>query len=113
MAELCSSFIAGAVAVVLLSSNSSLKEGQSTVLTCVGFGEPDVELSWSFNGTPVVNTSLTTVIDGSNVHREVLYRQSFLQLCAPATSDTDYTCIANNGHANATAVTQVRVTRKL
>ena len=49
----------------MLSKDLSLNSGETALLSCVGFGEPDVEISWSFNGAPVANTSLTPILDHS------------------------------------------------
>jgi hypothetical protein len=98
----------------LISSDLALREGESTLLTCMGFGDPDVELSWMFNGTRLANTSLTAIHEGETTQRGRLYRQSFLQLCGLVMSDGGaYTCIADNGHDTDSAATLVTVTRKL
>lgn len=72
----------------------------------MGFGEPDVALSWSFNGAPVVESSLAAVYQQNTVRGGRVFRQSFLQLCSLTVSTAGtYTCIASNQRmiTNATA----------
>jgi hypothetical protein len=77
----------------------------------VGFGEPDVEISWSFNGAPVANTSLVTIYEEDVVQGERLFKQSFLQICSLVESDAGgYTCVVSDGFTSANATTQLTVT---
>ena len=96
-----------------ISNDTSAKEGETTLLACVGFGEPDVDISWSFNGAPVVNTSLVTIYEEEVVQGRRNFKQSFLQMCSLALSDAgDYTCIISNSVTMDNATTQLTVTSK-
>ena len=94
----------------MISNNILLSVGASTVLVCVGFGEPSVETSWIFNGAPVVNTPLTTVNEMDFIRGGRVRKLSFLQICSVSASDDgNYICIANNGQATRNATTQLMV----
>ena len=97
--------------VVVISNDTTLRTGDTAVLACMGFGEPDVEISWSFNGATVVNTSLITIYQENVVQGERLFKQSILQICNLSESDAGgYTCIASDGFTTANTTTQLTVT---
>ena len=98
--------------VVVISNDTTLRTGDTALLACVGFGEPEVEISWSFNGAPVVNTSLITISEEDVVQGRRNFKQSFLHICNLAESDAGgYTCIASDGFTTDNATTQLTVTR--
>ena len=95
----------------MIANNLSLNTGETALLSCVGFGEPEVEISWSFNGAHIANTSLTPIFEENIVQGTKLYKQSFLQLCSVARSNAgDYTCVTNSGHTTSNATTHLTVT---
>ena len=95
----------------MISNDTALRTGDTALLACVGFGEPEVEISWSFNGAPVVNTSLITIYEEDVVQGERIFKQSLLQICSLAESDAGgYTCTATIGQATDNAVIQLTVT---
>ena len=95
----------------MISNDTALRTGKTALLVCVGFGEPDVEISWSFNGAPVVNTSLVTIYEEDDVQGERIFKQSFLQICSLVQADAGgYTCIASDGFTTDNATTQLTVT---
>ena len=95
----------------MLSRDLSLNSGETALLSCVGFfGEPDVEVNWSFNGAPVANTSLTPIFEENIIQGSRPYKESFLQLCSVTTSSAgSYTCGASNGQTTSNAITQLSV----
>ena len=97
--------------VEVISNDTALRTGDTALLACVGFGEPEVEISWSFNGAPVVNTSLITIYEEDFVQGERIFKQSLLQICSLAESDAGgYTCIVGDGFTSDNATTQLTVT---
>ena len=95
----------------MISKDLSLNTGETALLSCVGFGEPEVEITWSFNGARVANTSLTPIFEENIVQGTKLYKQSFLQLCSVAMSNAgDYTCVTSSGHTTSNATTHLTVT---
>jgi len=79
------------------------------LLSCVGYGQPDVLISWSFNGRTLVNSSLVTIYEDKFVQGAGIFNQSTLQLCSVGMSDAGaYTCTVSNGHIQTTS--DVRLT---
>lgn len=99
------------MAVVVISNNTDLDAGESTFLTCVGYGDPGVDISWLFNGFPIINTSLVATYEDNFIIGGRLHQRSFLQLCSPTVlANGEYTCVADNGVISANASTQLIVT---
>lgn len=78
------------------------------MLTCVGVGETDVKISWSFEGEPVVNSSQVVVYEEDSTPEG---RRSILQICSLTESDSgDYTCVVSDGITTANSSTELTVT---
>ena len=94
----------------MITYDAVLRTGEAALLACVGFGEPDVEISWSFNGAPVVNTSLITICEEDSLQGERIFKQSFLQIRSLGKADAgDYNCIVSDGFTTTNATTQITV----
>lgn len=103
----------GVLEVGVITSDSTVGVGHTALLTCIVYGEPSLEMSWSFNGAVVMNSSLVTIYEEDIVKGGRVFRQSFLQICSlSASDDGDYTCIVNNGFISANATTQLDVDGK-
>lgn len=103
------------LSLVALSNHTSLSEGGTALLTCVGYGTPDVEVSWSFNNETVTNSPTVTVISDERVLPEQgVMRQSTLQICdADEISSTgEYMCIISVGPLSQNASTQLFLSGK-
>lgn len=97
--------------MVAISNDTSLEEGETALLACVGTG---TEISWSINGQTVVNTSRVTIYEEEVVQGSRTFKQSFLQLCTLEISDTGiYTCEVTNGQITANATVTLDVARML
>jgi hypothetical protein len=96
--------------VVEISNDSFLRTGKTASLICVGVGEPEVEISWSFKGTALVNTSLITI------YQEVTEeggKISSLHIHNLAESEAGlYTCNVSNGFTTDNATTHLAVRSK-
>ena len=93
----------------MISNDTALRTGETALLACVGFGE---EISWSFNGAPVVNTSFITICE-EDVQRERMFKQSFIRIRTLVEADAGgYTCIISDGYTTTNATTQLTVTSK-
>ena len=96
--------------VFVISNDTALRTGETALLACVGFGE---EISWSFNGAPVVNTSLITICEEDVAQGERIFKQSFLHIRSLGEGDAGgYTCIISDGFTTTNATTQLTVTSK-
>ena len=104
-------FIGAEVAeVVAISNSTSLVEGETALLVCVGYSRIDVDISWSLNGQTVQNSSLVTIYEEEIVQGSRTFTKSFLQLCSLELSDAgEYTCEVTNGQTtdNATLIIDV------
>ena len=99
--------------VVVISNDSSLTVGDTALLTCVGYGQPNVEITWSRNGEVIMNSSLATIHETDVTRGGRLYKQSFLDICSLEVSDTgSYTCTISNGLSTINASISLSVSRK-
>jgi hypothetical protein len=95
----------------VISGDTDLDAGQSTILSCVGYGEPGLVIRWYFAGAPVLSTTVSIIREMDLVKGGVIYRQSFLQLCSPTVlANGDYTCVVDNTQISVNASTQLTVT---
>lgn len=84
--------------LVVLSDDTVLYEGETTLLSCVAFGEPSLSITWTFNNQSVVNTSLISVFEEQFFQAGRVFTHSFLQICSDNVADTGrYTCSITNG----------------
>lgn len=78
------------------------------MLTCLGIGEGGVQISWSFNGVTLSNSSLVTIYERDLIRGGNTFKQSLLQLCSLTVSNAGgYTCNVMNGLTVVNATTQV------
>ena len=88
----------GEVELLLISNDTTLLQGESTILTCVGWGEPEIQITWSRNGQTEMNTTFVTIYEQEFFHAGRLLRQSFLEICSARIEDIGlYTCTISNG----------------
>ena len=98
------------VELIVISNNISLTVGDTALLTCVGYGQYDVDITWSRNGEVITNTSLATVYEQQMTRGGRLYENSFLDLCSLEISDTgSYTCSVSSGQLSTNATIQLSV----
>ena len=86
--------------VLAASANTSVARGGTALLTCVGYVQPNLEITWLFNGAPVVQSSLVTIsaVDVNGTGNSIPLRRSFLQICGVTTDQSgSYTCVISNG----------------
>ena len=96
--------------LVMISNDTSLFVGDAALLACVGFGVPDVEITWTLNGDTVMNSSLVTITEEEVTQGGRVFLQSFLELCSLAVSDSGvYTGSVSNGETMVNATTQLSV----
>ncbi len=57
-----------------------------------------MEITWILNGTSIMNSSIVTISEEEFTRGEMVFKQSFLELCSLSTSDTGvYSCSVSNG----------------
>ena len=98
------------VQLIVISNDVSLTAGDTALLTCVGYGQPDVQITWSRNGEVVMNSSLITINETDVTRGGRLYKQSYLEICSLEVSDAgNYTCTVSNGESETNSSTQLSV----
>lgn len=95
-----------------ITDDTSLSVGETLLLSCVAFGLPYVDITWTYNGMPVT-TSAPRVSTYEEEITEVdrPFKQSFLRLCSVTMRDAgNYSCSVSNGIDMQDASTTVTVT---
>ena len=83
----------------MITNHTDIFVRETIVLLCVGYGEPDVEITWSRNQQTLTNSSFTTITESNSFQGGRLLKQSFLQLCDVELADAGtYICTVNIGH---------------
>ena len=91
----------------LISNDTTVNLGETAVLTCLGFGEPEVNIFWSYMGRTLRNTSLLTIVEEIS---QLDFKTSYLQLCDLIRSESgEYMCTVTNTHFLVNATTQLSV----
>ena len=91
-------FVLGIVELVAISNTTTVDAGETTVLICVGYGQPNVDITWSRDGQIISNSSLLSIYEEDLAQGGRVFKQSFLQLCSVQTSDSgNYSCTISNG----------------
>ena len=99
--------------VVIISHDSSVAEGETGLLACVGEGFPAVDITWMHRGQIVTQSSLISITEEDAIEGERRFKQSFLQICSIGMADAGgYTCVVSNSEASANSSTQLTVTGK-
>lgn len=91
-----------------------MSQGETVIFTCLGYGIPDVEITWRLNNEIVVNSSLVTVYEENYPQDDRgVVRESNLQVCSARITDTgDYTCTVGGGLFTSSATTQLTLVGK-
>ena len=77
-----------------ITSHTTIFDGDTALLLCVGYGLPDIDFTWAFNGQNITNSSLINIYGD----REGVLRKSFIEICGASRSSSGiYTCTISNG----------------
>ena len=80
------------------------------MLICVGYGQPNVDITWSRDDQVISNSSLVSIYEKDLVQGGRLFRQSFLQLCSVQMEDSGvHTCVVSNGMPSVTSTVELSV----
>ena len=94
------SIISSLAQVLLAPGNITAVSGNIVDLACLAYGIPLPNITWTKNGVPLNNNSITgriTTYEGVIVEGGVALARSFLQICSLQTSDDgQYSCVADN-----------------
>lgn len=99
------------VELLAVSNETSLKEGGTALLVCVGYGGLNyTEIFWTRNGVALTNTSLTSIHHEEVIQGRRTFILSVLQMCSVGLADAgSYTCVISNGEISATALLKLAV----
>ena len=104
-------FFFSAAEIVIAPPNSEVSEGNTIVLTCVAFGVPNPDISWTANGVTLSNESRITVYSELVEEGGVMFVSSMLEICSVGVDDAGrYSCMASYGERNDTIMFNVSVT---
>lgn len=100
-----------AAEVVILTEDTVAQAGNTLLLTCVGYGVPNPELTWSKDGVALMNGSRTNIYVTVIEQEGVMFVQSLLEICSlDAVDDTGtYSCTASNENGTDTQSLEVYV----
>ena len=88
-------------------------EGETAILTCIGYGLPDVTVTWSRYDQPLDNSSLVLILEDEFYQAGKLFIQSFLHICGARVTDFGpYTCTIDSGFVSLDISTELTVISK-
>ena len=97
------------------SADTTISMGDTATVTAIGYIQPNLEITWLFNGAPVEYSSLVVnnMEDVIGTADMVLLRQSFLHICAVSVNlSGSYTSVISNGLTSYNYTIQLTVTCK-
>lgn len=102
------------VELVAISNSTSLVEGETALLSCLGWGPPNIQITWAYNNQRVItNSALVFVSEGEVIQDERMFKHSVLQFCRAQIADTGaYSCIVSNVDNSVNSSTQLTVSGK-
>ena len=109
----CSLFSTVPVQIVLHPADpTDVPDGDTVLLTCVAYGDLPLSISWSRDGSTLMNDSQRITIYEQEVEEGgITFIQSILQICSTEANDAGvYSCIAENEAGNDTAAFELTVT---
>ena len=96
-----------------ISNDFSLNAGDTALLLCVGYGQPDVQITWTRNGQLIANSSNVSIYEEEVTQGGRQFKQSILELCSLEVNDAgSYVCTVNSGPATVNATTQLFISGK-
>ena len=85
--------------VVTISNTTSVVEGETALLECVGYGFPSAEVTWARNGQTISSSPLISISEADVVEAERVLRQSTLQISSVEEADAGpYVCVVSNAN---------------
>ena len=84
---------------------TDVPSGDTVLLTCVAYGDLPLSISWSRDGSTLMNDSQRITIYEEEVEEGgITFIQSILQICSTEANDAgSYSCTADNAAGNDTA----------
>ena len=90
-----------------------MEAGSTLILTCVGYGDPTVSVTWSRENVQLDNSSQTIIYEEVINESGLTLVQSVLVICsADETDNGQYSCTVANALGNTSVDFEVSVTGK-
>ena len=104
-------FLTATAEIVIVPEDTRALEGNTLILTCVGYGEPTPEVTWIRNGTELTNTSRVSIFVDEIEEQGVSFTVATLEICSlDAEEDSGtYYCQASNENGTDTHSFEVEV----
>ena len=97
-------FIPGEASVVISPADYSVDEASTVLAVCVGTGFPQPSISWTFNGSPLENTTRVSIYESTTEAAGMTFVESILEVCSVTLLDSGlFECTVSNALVNATA----------
>ena len=105
-------FPAVAPQIVLTPPNSEVNATDTVLLTCVAYGALPLNISWSREGSVLMNDSQRiTIYEEQFEENGITFTQSILQICSTQIDDSGvYSCSADNRAGNSRSTFELLVT---
>ena len=88
-----------------------MEAGNTVALTCVGYGDPTVSVTWNMADVQLSNSSGITIYDELVTGNGIILVQSILVICGVEETDSgQYSCIVNNVLGNTSVNFDLSVT---
>jgi len=89
--------IAAAAEIVIVPESTTVREGSMVILTCVAYGVPHPDVTWSRGGEELTNTTRMTVYSAYLEEGGVPFTQATLEICGVELEDAGmYSCQGSN-----------------
>ena len=91
--------------------NSTVEAGSTLIVTCVGYGDPTVSVTWNMVDVLLTNNSRIMIYEEPVAGNGIMLVQSILVICGVDETDSgQYSCVVNNVLGNASVNFDLSVT---
>lgn len=99
--------------MVAISNSTSLIEGQTALISCIGWGPPSIEITWAYDEQMIMNSASFSISQVDVIQSERLFKHSVLQICSVEMANAGaYSCIVSNVNNSVNSSTQLAVSGK-
>ena len=85
----------------MLTNDTTASNGENVLFACVGSGEPDIDISWSRDGSLISNSSSSVIYEEYFTQGSRQFKRSYLQLCnISACKPITIQCSVSNGRTS-------------